>query len=211
MATPDRAEKVAIRRLLAQLRERSTSARAIDTYLNVTNLDENDVEALDALSRLYEKTEITLLPSTPWSAWRSCSAIRRSRWTCIRIGRILEDKLGERNSAVRHSCAPSTSTHDLPSLEALRKVYVDGGDWLAAARTLEQEIQHNTTPRVLTRLNVELGQIYRERLNRTRGRWPASRRHCATTTPTKTQRSPWWTTTSRRTATRRPFRSCSCW
>ena len=47
----------------------------------------------------------------------------------------------------------------------MRAVYVDSGDWLAASRTLEREIQNTQNPRALTKLNVELGQIYRERLD----------------------------------------------
>ncbi|MFT3922541.1 MAG: hypothetical protein QM778_08405 [Myxococcales bacterium] len=168
-ATPDRAEKIAIYKALGSTyaKELKDPARAIDTYLNVTNLDENDVEALDALSRLYEKTEDH---ASSIDALERLAKLQRDPAQQVdlhfRIGRILEEKLGERNSAVRHyeRAIDIDPTH-LPSLEALRKVYVDGGDWLAAARTLEQEIQHHTTPRVLTRLNVELGQIYRERLD----------------------------------------------
>jgi tetratricopeptide (TPR) repeat protein len=168
-ATPDRAEKVGIYKALGDVyaRELKDPARAIDTYLNVTNLDESDVEALDALSRLYDKTEDH---ANAIDALERLSRLVREPAQQVdlhyRIGRILEDKLGDRNAAVQHyeRAVDLDPTH-LPSLEALRKVYVDNGDWLAAARTLEREITYQQNPRALTRLNVELGNIYRERLD----------------------------------------------
>ena len=148
-ATPDRTEKVAIYKALGSTyaNELNDPARAIDTYLNVTNLDENDVEALDALSRLYEKPDDH---ASSIDTMERLAKLQRDPAQQVdlhfRIGRILDEKLGERNSAVRHyeRAIDIDPTH-LPSLEAMRKVYVDGGDWLAAARALEQEIQYNTS------------------------------------------------------------------
>ena len=104
-ATPDRAEKVSIYKALGSTyaNELKDPARAIDTYLNVTNLDENDVEALDALSRLYEKTDNH---ASSIDALERLAKLQRDPAQQVdlhyRIGRILEEKLGERNSAVRH-------------------------------------------------------------------------------------------------------------
>jgi tetratricopeptide (TPR) repeat protein len=168
-ATADRAEKVTVFKALGDVyaKEVKDLGRAVDTYLNVTQLDESDVEALDALSRLYEKTEDH---AASIDTMQRLSRLVRDPAQQVdlhyRIGRVLEDKLGDRQAAVEHyqSAIDVDATH-LPSLEAMRKVYIDSGDWLAASRTLEKEIQYQQSPRVLTKLNVELGNLYRERLD----------------------------------------------
>jgi golgin subfamily B member 1 len=167
-ASSERTEKVAVFRALGDVyaREIKDLPRAIDTYLNVTQLDENDIEALDALARLYDKTEDH---AASIDTMERLSKLVREPAQQVdlhhRIGRVLEDKIGDRHAAVDHyqRAIDIDPTH-LPSLEAMRKVYLDNGDWLAASRTLEKEIQHHQSPRVLTRLNVELGDLYRERL-----------------------------------------------
>jgi tetratricopeptide (TPR) repeat protein len=183
-ATPNRADKVEIYKALGDVYEKELKDydRAIDTYLNVTQLDENDVTALHALSRLYEKSEnhsaaIDVLERLAKLVREPAERVELH----YRTGRILEDKLGDRSAAVEHyERAIDLDPAHLPSLAAMRAVYVDKGDWLAASRTLEREIQHTQNPRVLTRLNVELGQIYRERLEeheRSIGAFEAALRH----------------------------------
>ena len=168
-ATPSRTAKLDIYKHLGDVyaNELKDHDRAIDTYLNVTQLDENDIEALSALSRLYEKTDNQ--SSTIDILDRLARLVREPAERVelhFRTGRILEEKLGDRQAAVEHyeRAIDLDPTH-LPSLAAMRSVYIDGGDWLAASRTLEREIQNTQNPRQLTKLNVELGQIYRERLD----------------------------------------------
>ena len=168
-ATPDRTEKVAIYKALGSTyaNELKDPARAIDTYLNVTNLDENDVEALDALSRLYEKTDDH---ASSIDALERLAKLQRDPAQQVdlhfRIGRILEEKLGERDSAVRHyeRAIDIDPTH-LPSLggaaQGLRRRRRLAGGF--AHPGAGDPVPHHA--RVLTRLNVELGQIYRERLD----------------------------------------------
>ncbi|MEY4513788.1 MAG: hypothetical protein RLZZ450_5910, partial [Pseudomonadota bacterium] len=168
-ATPSRAEKLDIYKALGDVyaNELKDHDRAIDTYLNVTQLDDHDVEALYALSRLYEKTDnqsstIDILEKLAKLVREPSERVELH----YRTGRILEEKLGDRQAAVEHyeRAIDLDPTH-LLSLAAMRAVYIDGGDWLAASRTLEREIQNTQNPRALTKLNVELGQIYRERLD----------------------------------------------
>ncbi|HEX6239251.1 MAG TPA: tetratricopeptide repeat protein [Polyangiales bacterium] len=168
-ATSDRAEKIAVFKALGDVyaREIKDPGRAIDTYLNVLHLDEADVGALDALSRLYEKTEDH---SASIDTLQRLSRLVRDPAQQVdlhyRIGRVLEDKLGDRHAAVEHyQSAIDVDPAHLPSLEAMRKVHLDSGDWLAASRTLEKEIQYQQSARVLAKLNVELGNLYRERLD----------------------------------------------
>jgi golgin subfamily B member 1 len=183
-ATPNRSDKIELYKALGDVyaNELKDFDRAIDTYLNVTQLDENDIAALAALGRLYEKSEnyssaIDVLE-------RLAKLVRESDLRVdlhFRTGRILEEKLGDRNAAVDHyQRAIDLDPAHLPSLAAMRAVYMDNGDWLAASRTLEREIQHNQNPRALTRLNVELGTLYREKLDeheRSIGAFEAALRH----------------------------------
>jgi tetratricopeptide (TPR) repeat protein len=168
-ATSDRAEKVAVFKALGDVyaREIKDYGRAIDTYLNVTQLDETDVGALDALSRLYERTDDHAASID--TLQRLSRLVKDSTQQVdlhYRIARVLEDKLGDRQTAVEHyQSAIDVDPAHLPSLEAMRKVHLDSGDWLAASRTLEKEIQHQQSARVLAKLNVELGNLYRERLD----------------------------------------------
>jgi tetratricopeptide (TPR) repeat protein len=168
-AASARADKIAIYKALGEVyaAELKDYGRAIDTYLNVTNIDESDTAALEALARLYERTEDA---SSQIDCLERLAALVREPAQQVelefRMGRVLEDKLGDRAAAVTHyERAIDVDPAHLPSLEAMRKVYIDNGDWLAAARTLEREVEHQQNPRVLTRLYVELGQIYRERLD----------------------------------------------
>ena len=169
-ATPDRAEKVAIYKALGDVyaNELKDPERAIDTYLNVTNLDENDVEALDALSRLYEKTDDH---ASSIDALERLAKLQRDPAQQVdlhyRIGRILEEKLGERNRrGSTTTSAPSTSTRRTcrRSRRCARSTSTAAtGSRLRAPWSRRFSTTQN--PRVLTRLNVELGQIYRERLD----------------------------------------------
>src|SRR5687768_5783701 len=80
-----------------------------------------------------------------------------------RIGRILDTHLADRDAAVdNYRAALDAEPGHLPSLESMRKIYLDTGDWLAAAKTLEQETQYNTQPRIISERLVELGRIYDE-------------------------------------------------
>jgi tetratricopeptide (TPR) repeat protein len=168
-ATSDRSTKARLFKALGDVyaNEVRDNERAIDTYQNVIGLDENDAEALDALARLYEKTgDHASAIDTLERLTRCAKSPTQLVDLHYRIGRILEDKLGDRQAAVQHyQGAIDVDPAHLPSLEAMRKVHLDSGDWLAASRTLEREIQNHQAPRVLSRLNVELGQLYGERLD----------------------------------------------
>ncbi|MFM2417170.1 MAG: hypothetical protein RL385_1893, partial [Pseudomonadota bacterium] len=168
-ATSDRSTKARLFKALGDVyaNEVRDNERAIDTYQNVVSLDENDAEALDALARLYEKTgDHASAIDTLERLTRCAKSPTQLVDLHYRIGRILEDKLGDRQAAVQHyQAAIDVDPAHLLSLEAMRKVHLDSGDWLAASRTLEREIQNHQAPRVLSRLNVELGQLYAERLD----------------------------------------------
>ena len=67
-----------------------------------------------------------------------------------RMGKILDEQLGDRASAIdNYQTAIDAEPGHLPSLEALRKIHIDSGDWLAASKVLEQETQYQTSPRLV--------------------------------------------------------------
>lgn len=168
-ATPDRGEKVRIFKAVGEVwgGELNDTDRAVDAYLNVLNISEHDVEALDALTRLYDKRgdhssalemmeQLSILVDDPGHQVD----------LKFRMGKIMDEQLGDRASALDHyQTALDLDPGHLPSLEAMRLIHIDNGDWLAAARGLEQETQYQENPRIISKLLVELGQIYDERLD----------------------------------------------
>ncbi len=168
-STPDRTEK---QQLLAAIgdvynAELHDPDRAVDAYLNITAINPDNVTALDALTRIYDKRgdhsqaldtmmHLAKLLHDP-------QAVVDLRY---RIGRLLDVHIGDRVSAVeQYQSALDVEPGHLPSLEAMRKIHLDGGDWLAAARTLEQEAQHQAQPRLVSRLLVDLGRLYEDKLD----------------------------------------------
>ncbi len=168
-ATPDRAEKIRIFKAVGEVyaNELSDDDRAIDSYLNVLNMNADDAEALDALTRLYDKRgEHSSALEMMEQLARLLSEPTQQVDLKYRMGRILDDELGDRVSALEHyQTAVDLEPGHLPSLEAMRKIHCDSGDWIAAARVLEQEAAHTENPRVVSKLLVELGRIYDEQLD----------------------------------------------
>lgn len=168
-ATPDRGIKVECYAAIGDTYagELKDVDRAIDNYLNLLAIDENNVNALDALNRLYEKREdygqaiemmnrLAALQPDP-------IAVVDMRY---RMGRILDEHLADRDGAMEsYRRALEVDPGHLPTLESVRLVQLDQGDWLAAAKTLEQETQYTQNPRQTSELLVDLGRIYDERLD----------------------------------------------
>ncbi|MBX3270938.1 MAG: tetratricopeptide repeat protein [Sandaracinaceae bacterium] len=167
-ASPERAVKVECYAAIGEVYsgELRDVDRAIDSYLNLLAIDENSVGALDALTRLYEKrqdygqaidmmNQLARLETDP-------AKVVDMRY---RMGRILDEHLADRDGAVdSYRRALEGDPGHLPTLAAMRRIQLDMGDWLAAARTLEQETQYTQSPRQTSELLVELGRLYDERL-----------------------------------------------
>lgn len=167
-ATPDRAQKIESYAAIGDVYtgELNDADRAVDAFLNILALDPDNVRALDALTRLYERREdhsqalemmgqLVRLTADP-------AQVVDLRF---RMGRILDEHLADREAAVdNYKSALDVEPGHLPSLEAMRKIYLDAGDWLAAAKTLEQETTYHQQPRRVAELLVELGRLYDERL-----------------------------------------------
>jgi len=168
-ASPDRTVKVQCYAAIGETyaAELKDVDHAVDNYLNLLSIEEDNVGALDALTRLYEKrgdypqaidtmNQLAGLQTDP-------QAVVDMRF---RMGRILDEHLADRDAAIdSYRRALEGDPGHLPTLEAMRKIQVDMGDWLAAARTIEQETQYTQNQRTTSERLVELGRIYDERLD----------------------------------------------
>ncbi len=168
-ATPDRTQKIECYAAIGDVYtvEVDDPDRAIDAYLNILSIDEDDVRALDALTRLYEKRgDHSQALDMMGQLARLSQDPQQQVDLRYRMGRILDEHLADRDAAVdNYRKALDVEPGHLPSLEAMRKIHLDTGDWLAAAKTLEQETQYNQQPRRVSELLVELGRLFEERLD----------------------------------------------
>ncbi|MEM7515509.1 MAG: tetratricopeptide repeat protein, partial [Planctomycetota bacterium] len=168
-ATPDRAEKIRIYKSLGETyaADLDDADRAVDAYLNVLSIEEDDIEALDALTRIYDKRgdHVSALEMMEQLA-RLVQDPAHQVDLLYRAGRILDEELGDRASALdKYQMAIDLDPGHLESLAAMRAINLDAGDYLAAAKLLEQEAQYQQSPRVIAERLVMLGQVYEERLD----------------------------------------------
>jgi len=168
-ATPDRAEKIRNFKAMGETyyRDLDDADRAVDSYLNVLAIDEDDIEAVDALTRIYDKRgdHASALDMMEQLA-RLIQEPQQQVDLLYRMGRIYDQELADRHSALeKYQTAIDLEPAHLPSLEAMRLIHVDEGDWLAAARLLEQEASYQQNPRIVAERLVELGRINDERLD----------------------------------------------
>ena len=168
-ATHDRGEKQTLLCAMGAVQhvELNDLDRAVDAYLTVLSINDDNVTAHDALSRIYDKR------GDHGQALDSMGVLSRLLTDPqqlvdlrYRMGSLLDEKLGDRASAIdAYQSAIDVEPGHLPSLEAMRKIQLDAGDWLAAAKCLEQEAQYQQQPRLIARLLVELGALYDQRLD----------------------------------------------
>ncbi len=135
--------------------------RAVDAYRNIVDVDDSNVPALEALSKLYEKQGDAAQAIESMTRVADLTADGNQRVEMYyRIGKALEDKLGDRGQAQeRFEMALDLDPTHLPSLAALRTIAIDESDWDRAGRYLEQEQLNTPTPRARAKLLVELGKL----------------------------------------------------
>jgi len=135
--------------------------RAIDAYRNIVDLDDTNVPALEALSKLYEKQGDAALAIESMTRVADLTTDGNQRVEMYyRIGKALDEKLGDRGQAQeRFEMSLDLDPAHLPSLAALRTIAIDESDWDRAARYLEQEQLNTPTPRARAKLLVELGKL----------------------------------------------------
>ncbi|MES1178847.1 MAG: tetratricopeptide repeat protein [Myxococcales bacterium] len=135
--------------------------RAIDAYRNIVDIDDSNVPALEALSKLYEKQGDAAQSIEAMTRVADLTSDGNQRVEMYyRIGKALEDKLGDRRQAQeRFEMSLDLDPAHLPTLAALRTIAIDESDWDRAARYLEQEQLNTPTPRARAKLLVELGKL----------------------------------------------------
>ena len=167
-ATLERKTKVEIYGAIAQVYadEVQDNEKAIDAYKNIVDLDENNVPALDALARLYEKLDDAAQQIDFMTRVADLTQDSKLRVESFyRIGKALDEKLGDRVAAQeRYEMALDLDPSHLLSLAALRQIAIDNADYDKAARYLDQEQSYTAGPRQRARLLVELGKLREEML-----------------------------------------------
>jgi len=141
--------------------------KAVDAYRNITDIDPNNVQALEALGRLYEKQGETQLSLDAMQRVADLTFDNAQKVDMLyRIGKAHDEKLGDRVTAQeRFRAALDYDPTHLQSLASLRQIALDTADWYEAAQLLEQEQTHTNQPRQKAKLLVELGKLREEMLS----------------------------------------------
>ena len=168
-ATTDTEERVRIFRELGEVYAtyKDDTEQAIDSYLNALNLNDQDIFSLQALAKLYERkgdhsSALDILGQLAAVVADPSEQVSLKH----RMGRILDQELGDRVSALEQfQTAIDIDPAHLPSLDAMKNIYVDSGDWVAAAKMLALQVEHTEKDRKRAALLVELGRVRAERLD----------------------------------------------
>ena len=167
-ATNDKSTKVDLYAAIAQTYadEIEDNERAIDAYRNIVDLDESNIEALDALAKLYDRTgDAAQSIEYMTRVAELTSDVRQRVEAFYRIGKALDEKLGDRVSAQeRYEMALDLDPSHVATLAALRLLAMDNADYDKAARYLDQEQSYTPAPRQRAKLLVELGKVREEML-----------------------------------------------
>ncbi|MEO6574500.1 MAG: tetratricopeptide repeat protein, partial [Polyangiaceae bacterium] len=167
-ATVDRKTKAELYGAIAQVfaDEVEDVERAIDAYRNIVDLDETNIPALDALSKLYDKQGDANQSIEFMTRVAELTQDTKQRVESFyRIGKAHDEKLGDRVAAQeRYEMALDLDPAHLPSLTALRLIAIDNADFDKAARYLDQEQSYTTAPRPRAKLLVELGRLREDSL-----------------------------------------------
>jgi tetratricopeptide (TPR) repeat protein len=166
-ATLERKTKVELFGAIAQVYadEVEDAERAIDAYKNIVDLDDQNVPALEALAKLYDKTGDAAQSIEYMTRVAELTQDTKQRVEAFyRIGKALDEKLGDRVTAQeRYETALDLEPAHLPTLAALRQIAIESADYDKAARYLDQEQSYTTSARQRAKLLVELGNL-RERM-----------------------------------------------
>lgn len=162
-ATLDRQKKIELYGATAKVyaEELSDTERAIDAYLNIVDLDDTNIPALEALAKLYEKQGEAGKSIDYMTRVADLTADGKQRVEMYyRIGKALDEKIGDKYAAQeKYEQALDLDPKHLPTLAALRVLAVDAQDWDRATRYLDQEQLNTEQPRPRAKLLVELGKM----------------------------------------------------
>ena len=167
-ATLERKTKVELFGAIAQVYadEVEDAERAIDAYKNIVDLDEQNVPALEALAKLYDKMGDAAQSIDFMTRVAELTQDSKQRVDSFyKIGKALDEKLGDRVAAQeRYEMALDLDPAHVQTLAALRQIALDQSDFDKAARYLDQEQSYTQSPRQRAKLLVELGKLREEML-----------------------------------------------
>jgi tetratricopeptide (TPR) repeat protein len=140
--------------------------RAIESYLSVIGLESSHLPALRALAQLYEARGDHAQALDALARLSTSSEDKAERVTIHhRMGRLLAGELSDRGAALEEfQKALDLEPRHIESLEAMRAIHSDNGDFNAAARTLARMAEVEDNPRRGAQYRVELGRLYEDRL-----------------------------------------------
>lgn len=146
--------------------ELKDSDQAVEAFLNVVSIDEDNVPAQLALSALYEqREEYSLALDTMEKLTVLVEDDEQRVGLLFRMGTLFDKELGDRVTAIDHfQRATVIDDKHLPSLHSMRDIHVEEGDYNAAATVLEQAAEVEEDPRRNAVLRVDLGRIYQSHL-----------------------------------------------
>ncbi len=115
--------------------------RAIDAYRNQADLDDRNLNVLEVLAKLYEKTgDVVQALDTFQRLGARLAEPKRRAEAFVRAAQILDERLGDRIEARQvYLRAIDSNPDDLLSLRWLARFALDDGDFAAAARFLDRE------------------------------------------------------------------------
>lgn len=167
-ATPERDLKVELFGQIGAVyqQELDDLDRAVEAYLNVTDIEPNSQNGLTALAALYEsKKDFSLAIDTMERLVVLVDSVEMQVELLFRMGRVFGSEMDDQVSAVDYfQRATDLDGGHLPSLEAMRDIYVQEGDFSAAARVLSKAADAEPLARKQSVLRVELGRLYENQL-----------------------------------------------
>ncbi|HET6612469.1 MAG TPA: tetratricopeptide repeat protein, partial [Kofleriaceae bacterium] len=141
-------------------------SRAIDHYQRILEVSPNNVDALEALGRIYESTE-------RWTDFIDVTR-RQIRVTTDRnvkallyfkCGSVMEAKFGKQDEAIRYyDAAIKTSPTCLPAVHGVRDLYRRRADWPRVIQTLELEVKLWQEDKERAGVFAQIGRIYADHL-----------------------------------------------
>ena len=142
------------------------SDQAVEGFLNVVSIDEDNVPAQLALSALYEQREEYSLALDAMEKLTTLVEDDKQRVDLLfRMGTLFDKELGDRVTAIDHfQRAAMIDEAHLPSLHAMRDIHMEEADYNAAAAVLEQATEVEEDARRNAAMRVELGRIYNTHL-----------------------------------------------
>jgi tetratricopeptide (TPR) repeat protein len=164
----DHGESIELLKRIARVSEEG--ARDVDTavehYRKVLELEPENREALDALSRIYESTE-------QWAEFldvtrrliKVTSDRSHKALLYFKCGSVMEAKFGREQDAIRYyDAAIKTSPNCMPAVHGLRDLYRRREEWTRVIETLEVEVKLWVDDKERAGVFAQIGRIYEKQL-----------------------------------------------